>query len=320
MKNVLIYLFLIAIASSCSKDDSAAIVPQGNDPIENEATLPKVILLNGATDVFEGVVGAPTQSALQYTVEATAAAGFISLEIFKVVDGAPQPYEIVDSSSSQFVAGSDVQTYSLNYILNEADAGHSLSFKAVVTDANNQKDNLIFAQAEVRNPMIQSTVQLSTKVTPVGDITIPYYLLIDENNIMAVNHDIAVNVTTDQNIAAVFSVNEGSGFYIVSPSSVLETVIVNGMQEKATTKFKDANAQFINPLSNHYTIYDVFTMEGHYASLEFNAHEEKAEQVSTVGKRYYFSTDENRVGAFQVTNFELNGDDATITLDLFITQ
>lgn len=320
MKNALIYLFVILIASSCSKEDSPSNTPQGNDPIDNEVSLPNLILLNGSAEVYQGVIGSATQGSLQYTVEATAAGGFVSLEIFKVIDGTPQSYEIVAAGSDQFIPGSDVQSYALNYILSNEDAGSNLHFRAVVTDANNLKDTLDFAAVDVRKPMLQKTLQLQTIVNPVGDITIPYYLLINDTNIMAVNHDVAVNTTMDQNIAAVFSVNDGSGFYIVSPTSVLETVIVNGMQEKATTKFKDSNTVFMNPISYHYDIYDVFEMEAHYASLEFNSHEEKAEQVSTIGKRFYFLTDNNRVGAFQVSDFELIGNDAIITLDLIITQ
>ncbi len=322
------YLFMFfTILISCSKDDSIT-TPEDNGNDNNgdneiEYVLPIISLESGEEGTYQGVIGGVTNGSLQHQVKAIAADGFVSLEIIKVLDGTSTSYQTIDSSHPDYVVGSNEFTYQLNYILNnEEEVGKDLHFKAVVLDVNEHTFSFNFATAEIRLPMIKTTISLQTVVPPNGDITIPYYLLIDGDNVSAENHTTAVHSDFDQSIAFVLSVNDGSGFYFVSPAAVLETVIVNGMQEKATTKFKEhtTGSPFDYPLEQSLNMYDNYYVDYIFSVLDYNSNEEKAEQAGIVGKRYYFKTDDGKTGAIQTTNFTMEGSNAFIEFDLLVNR
>ncbi len=321
------YLFvLFTILISCSKDDSIT-TPDDNGSNNDgdggvEFVLPIITLESGEDGTYHGVIGSPTNGSLQHQIKAIAADGFVSLEIFKVLDGTSSAYEEIDTNHQDYISGSNLFFYQLNYILNNDEAGKDLHFNAVVTDANDHTFSFDFAVAEIRFPMIKTTISLQTVVPPNGDITIPYYLLIDGDNVSAENHTTAVHVEFDQNIALVFSVNDGSGFYFASPTAVVETVIVNGMQEKANTKFKEHvnGSPFNNPLDTSFNIYDNYELDHRFSVLDYNSNEGKAEQAGIVGKRYYFLTDNGKTGVIQTTNLSMEGSNAFIEFDLFVNQ
>ena len=322
------YLFMFfTILISCSKDDSIT-TPEDNGNDNNgdneiEYVLPIISLESGEEGTYQGVIGSPINGSLQHQVKAIAADGFVSLEIFKVLDGTSTSYQAIDSSHPDYILGSNEFIYQLNYILNNGEeAGKDLHFNAVVTDVNEHTFSFDFAATEIRLPMIKTTISLQTVVPPNGDITIPYYLLINGANVSAENHTTAVHSEFDQSIALVFSVNEGSGFYFASPTAVLETVLVNGMQEKATTEFKEHTngSPFNNPLDTSFDIYDNYELDYRFSVLDYNSNEGKAEQVGIVGKRYYFQTDDEKTGVIQTTNFSMEGSNAFIEFDLFVNQ
>ena len=313
-----IILGLLTILTSCSKDD-APTTPEEGIEVPNE-TMPTMTLVSGEDGIYLGVVGSPTQGSLQHQVKATAPDGFVSLEIFKILDDVATSYISFDANHPNYVAGSNTFTHTLNYIMNDVDEpGRGLRFKAVVTDANNNIATLDFAEVDLRLPMLKRTVTLETTFPPVGDITIPYYLNIKGVNVNAVNHDVAVDVDNDEFIAFAFSANDALGYYLGS-LSVIEPAISNGMAEKSTTKFKHHINASAFPIFTYRDIYDVHNIEHAFSVLSFNSQEQKAEQVSESGKVFYFKTDDNRTGMFQIKNFNIVGNDASIELDLFVTQ
>lgn len=307
--------------SSCSSDDDSTIEEEEEliDPIP-----PTVVLNSGETGVFNAVLGSPTLGSLNYEVKAVAEDGFETLTIFKVLNGVSTEYETIDTNHPNYVANSNEFVYELNYILNnQNEVGTGLSFKAVITDVNNSTATLDFAQTNLRKPMTKSTVQVHTTLPPNGDDAISYYLHLNgSSEVIAVPRTQAENINLDQDIFAIFSVNDGSGYYLGSPESILETVLTDGMQTKATTKFKEqtAGSPFDLGLDTAYNIYDVYDVEHAYSVFEHNAHQQKAEQVGAIGKRFFFETDDNRTGVLQINSFEINGQDAHLGIDLFITQ
>ncbi len=321
--STLCYLaYAITTLISCSKDDAPS-TPNEEEINQEEKInqiMPTLTLESGEDGVYLGVVGSPTQGALLHEVKAIAPDGFVSLEIFKILDGVSTSYILLDTNHPNYVAGSNTLTHQLNYILNNInEADRDLSFKAVVTDINNNTASLDFAQTDLRRPMLKKSVTIITVSPPSGDITIPYYLRITGPNVSVVNHDIAVGVDADQDIAFAFSVNDGSGFYLGS-LNIVEPIISNGMQQKSTTKFKHhVNAQDLS-IHSIYDIHDVHDVEHAFNVLSFNSHEQKAEQISTVGKVFYFRTDDNRTGVFQVVSFGLKGNYASLKLDMYVTE
>lgn len=317
----IVILMIVTIMSCSTSDDSISDSPNNNNNNNNPSDiLPTLTLVSGEEGIYQGVVGSPTQGSLQHEVKAIAPEGFVSLEIFKVLDNVATSYILLDTNHPDYVAGSNTLTHTLNYIMNDVDEpGQGLRFKAVVTDANNNTSTLDFAEVDLRLPMIQKTVTLETVLPPVGDITIPYYLRISGINVTAVNHDVAISVNNDQDIAFAFSVNDGSGFYLGSLTFV-EPILSNGMQQKSTTKFKKNVNAPATPIFSNWDIYDVHNVEHAFSVLPFNSHEQKAEQISEVGKVFFFKTDDNRTGILQVKSFNLVGNDATLELDMYVTQ
>jgi hypothetical protein len=313
-------VLILATIMSCSTSDDSITAPQNINNNNPSEILPTLTLVSGEEGIYQGVVGSPTQGTLQHQIKAEAPDGFVSLEIFKVLDNVATSYILFDTNHPNYVAGSNTFTHTLNYIMNDVDEpGHGLRFKAVVTDANNNKSTLDFAEVDLRLPMLKKTVTLKTLLPPVGDITIPYYLKISGINVTAVNHDVAVNVDNDQFIAMAFSVNDDSGFYLSSLLKV-EEVISNGMQQKSTTKFKHYTNAPVTPLFTAWDIYDVYNVESAYSALSFNANEQKVEEVSNIGKIILFKTDDNRTGMMQVKGFSVDANIATIVLDMYVTQ
>lgn len=313
----LIYLLIAAIFVSCSSDDDSAI------PVVEEPTVktpPTIALESGEEGVFEGVIGAPQKGTMIYGLKANATDGFKSLEVFKIVDGNETSYELLDSSSPNYTAGNS-QAYTLNYTFSEADLGKSLSFKAVITDDNNAMASISFGEATVKRAMIKSSITLQTKF-PITDFTVDTYgfLYVGNDSNSATNLANILSENYYSNAVAVFSVNDGSGFYLASPNSVVETDLVDlfADQPKPTTKFKEQALTSVE--FDALNIYDTYYIESVYANAEFNSSEEKVEQVGTEGKIFSFFTDDNRVALARVSVFEIAGSDVKLGLDIFITQ
>lgn len=303
--------------TSCSSDDDATITPEE----ETNFVLPNVVLHSGETDVHLGVVGGPTSSALVYEVKATASDGYDKMTIYKVVDGTEAEYQTVDTTHPNYVAGSNTFTYTLNYILNEDDVDKDLLFRAVVTDINGNTDSLDFAAAQVALPMIQGQALLQTSITENGDVTLPCYIYIAEDgSITAVNHETAAAPSNNSNVLFAFTLSETYGYNLSSINSV-EDPFSNNFNLKTSTELKEqvSGSPFDISLPTTYNIYNVYDIEHIYSVLDFNTHNEKAENVNTIGKRFFFETDDNRTGVIQISDFEILGSRAYLEVDIYLT-
>lgn len=314
------FTLLAVIFTSCSSDDDSTTT--NSDP-ETEYTQPTVVLTNGEEGVFNAVLGSPTLGTLNHQINAVAEDGFDTLTIYKVFDGNTTEYETIDTNHPNYISNSNEFTYELNYILNsENEVETELYFQAVITDVNGNSASLNFAEVNVRRPMTKSQVTVETVNPPNGNINIPYYLHVNStSHVSAVNHDTAVDVNLDQDIFAIFSVNE-SGFYLGSPNIIAEAVLTNGIQNKATTTFKEpVFSPSESLITSTYNIFDVYEIEQAYTYTSFTeANEQKAEQIDIVGSLFYFKTDDGRTGVLQTKSFDFDGQNASLTLDIFITQ
>lgn len=317
MKTIkLIYVFMALALVGCSKDDDGTATPK--EPVA-QAIPPTIALKSGSTDLFPGVIGAPQKGSLQHTVEAEAKDGFKSLEIQKLVDGSATSYQVIDENSAEY-AGGNVVAYTLNYIFKEEDLGKDLSFRAIVTDQNDAKATLDFAQAEVKRPMIAANVMMKAAVplNPLA-INIPHYLMLRDDECLGISlEDIDEKQLYDQ-IIGVFSLNDGSGFYLASPNTLLEAELLNLFpEEKATTKFKEL--ELTADEFEAFTIYETFEVEDLFAGAAFNADPEKLELVSEVDKVFTFRTDEGRIGLGRITGFDIANGEAILDLEIIVTQ
>lgn len=310
---VICYLILaFASLTSCSSDDSS--------PSEETAETPPTLTLeSGSEDIIYGIVGNPENGTLQHSVKALAPDGFSQLVIQKVVDGVATEYETIDNNHPNYVANSNTYTYNLNYILGENDVDKTLIFKAIVTDVNNNTATLDFAETLTELPMIKTTLTLETVMPYDGSEIRPSYLYIDGTAIEAVN----LNDASDYGIltAAVFGANESDGYYLASPEATNPSEMVEGFTEKATTKFKAANdAPYELALDSEYGIYDAHNVKSKFNELNYNAHEQKAQQIDTPGLRFFFKTDDGRTGVLQVVAYELLGEYSFLQIEILITK
>lgn len=314
-KSILILITLSTLFYSCSKDDSATTE-------ENVEILipPKVTQVSGNTQPLHGVVGAPTFGALLATVKGDAEEGFISLEIFKIINGQITSYEILEEGSPGYVVGSNSQTYELHYPFTSEDAGKEIYFRAVITDSKNATESLDFAFATVKNPMTNKTLVMSTPVPVDSENLDAYYFLHIENNeiLGKTMEDTQTTVGIDEKIAFVYSVNEGSGFYLASPDRLLETDLLENFDVLNTTKFKELD--MTEEEFSTINLYDVFDVEDSFASAAYNSDEGRAEQVSTVDKVFAFQTIDLRTGLIKVNSFSINNNFSFLTITIWLTE
>lgn len=308
---VICYMILaFSVLASCSKDDSPT-------QQEEQVILPTVTLESGSTDTFRGVVGSPTAGSLQYSIKATAPNGFDTLIIEKVVNGNANEYETIDITHPNYVAGSNTFTYNLNYILSENDVNKTIEFKAMVLDVNNNADNITFAQAETKMPMLFSYLAMRTDNPPSAASNFPYYVYADYNELKKETIN-GINLSTlDSNVLAVLSWNDGSGLYFSSPNITIETQLTDDLSHKSVTKFKEQNLsseQFYG-----YSIYDSYEMKELYDAASFNSHEEKADAID-IGKTYSFLTETGEVGLMYVKDLEVLGNVFYVDVDVFYAR
>ncbi|WP_411030753.1 hypothetical protein [Spongiimicrobium sp. 3-5] len=316
MKKSSIYFILFMLVLSCSKDDSPTEVPLEVVVTENP---PSLTLVNGNSDTFFGIVDNPENGALTHAVKATAPDGFKSLVINKITDGVLAEYETIDAQHPDYVDNSTAHTYNLNYILNNTDVDHKISFNAVVTDKNNNTATLDFANALVEVPMLKTEVILES-ITPYdGSETRPFYLYIDGTAVEAVNYTQAKD--SGKLLAAVFSFTKDDGFNLASPNAVFLQEMVADFTEKSSTKFKPANdAPYELALDSEYGIYDAHNIKSKFNALTYNDNEEKAINIGTPGVRYFFKTDDGRTGVFQVMAHETVGALSFLRIEILITN
>lgn len=306
------YIFLaLVLFSSCSKDDPEEKI------IEKELIAPTLTLESGSTDTLLGVVGSPLAGSLQYTIKATAPNGFNKLVIEKLIDGDANEYETIDTTHPSYVAGSNTFTYNLNYILSKADADKNITFRAMILDDENFADNLTFAKAETKMPMLFSYLAMRTDNPPSAADNFPYYVYADNSVLKKETIGGMKNSTLDENVIAVLSWNDGSGLYFASPNITIETQLTDDLSSKSVTKFKKQNIsseQFYN-----YDVYDAHEIDALYNGASFNSHEEKAEAVN-IGKTYSFLTESGKTGLMFVKDLELIGSTFYVDVDVFFAR
>ncbi len=310
------YLALVITSLiSCSKDDGPALQ---EEEILKE-TPPTLTLESGSKDVQLGIIGSPENGVLTHSIKAVAPDGFKSLVISKVVDGNETEYETIDTNHPNYNANSNTQIYNLNYNLKEKDLNHKLNFKAVVTDVNNKTYTLDFAQARAEMQMIKTTITLSNIVPYNNSDTIPFYLYINGNSIASIGYNGVKD--SGKSIAAVFSYNKYDGFYLSSPYITIPKDIVQNFDHRSTTKFKRAkNEPYELALDSEYGIFDAHNVISKFDELDFNANEQKATGVDNGPMRYFFRTDDNRTGVFQVKKYLNIGVDSHLEIDILVTD
>ncbi|MCX2678446.1 hypothetical protein OOZ15_00695 [Galbibacter sp. EGI 63066] len=310
-----IYTFMAMAVFSCSKDDG------GSTPTPPpEVVLPTVeVQESGYNETLHGVVGAPQSGAMIYTIEGTAEEGFKSLEIIKIENGSENQYESLDANSPDYVEG-NVQTYTLNYIFSNDDVDKALGFKAVVTDQNDATAEISFGAAKVKNPLLHfASVELKQSFPITGfNADTSCFLHIEDNTCQATSLGQFYDLGYDDKIAMVYSVNDGSGFYLGSPTVVngLEDNVTNGLNTLATTQFKVQENIDWSDIS----AYETFLVMNAYDEADFNSHEQKLESANTVGKIFSFKTDDDRIGLVKVTDQHTASPESWVKLDIYITQ
>jgi hypothetical protein len=310
-----ILLGLTTVLTSCSKDDEP--IDQGTETPGPQAILPTITLESGSTGTFLGVVGSPTAGSLQYTIKATAPNGFNKLVIEKVVNGNANEYETIDTTHPNYVAGSNTFTYNLNYILSENDANKSLEFKAMILDDHNYADNIIFAHADTKMPMLFSYLPMRADNPVSASPNIPYYIYADNDELKKETRNGILNSTLDNKILAVLSMNDGSGLYFSAPNTTLETQLTDDLSYKSATKFKEQNFGFEE--FYNYSIYDAHEMKAIFDAVPFNSHEEKAEDVE-IGKVYSFLSENDEAGLMYVKDMEVVGNVFYVDVDIFFAR
>jgi len=311
---VITYLALAFFSlSSCSSDDDNS---ETNEPVIIQ---PTVTLVSGSTDLHQGVIGSPQNGSLQHSVKGIAPEGFTQLVISKVVDGTASEYETIDTNHVNYVAGSNTFTYNLNYVLSANDVDKDISFKAVITDTNNNTASLDFAEVEVKQSLqFVESLFLQTKL-PIEpfNLNVDHFLYINGDSVNNTTLGFAVNNQLNEKIVAVFSLNDAHGYYLSSPAAVVETDFVIEIQDKATTKFKEISTETID--FNALNIYNTYDIEALYNDADFNSHQQRAANIDE-GKLFTMQTDNDKIALFKITYFNVENGAATIALDMYITK
>ncbi|RKE92282.1 hypothetical protein [Ichthyenterobacterium magnum] len=298
--------------SSCSSDDDSST---SNPTIQQ----PSLSLLSGDTGLHQGVIGSPESGSLQYSVKAIAPEGFNQLVIQKVVDGIATEYETINVNHPNYIAGSNTFTYNLNYILNINDVDKDLSFKAIVTDANDNTTSLDFAEAEVKQSLqfVESLfIQTKLPIEPFN-VNVNHFLRVDGDTVENANLGDVVNLQINEKVAAVFSLNDAYGYYLSSPNAVIETDFVIEIQDKATTKFKEIDSESVN--FDELNIYDTYEIETIYNNASFNTHQQRATQLEQ-GKLFSMLTDDGKIALFKITYFNVEGGNVYAGLEMYISK
>lgn len=304
---------IIAFTSlvSCSSDDSPA-------PEEVVEVPPTLSLESGSEDTTYAIIGSPENGTLQHSIKALAPDGFKSLVINKVIDGTVSEYETIDKDHVDFVEGKTNYNYSLNYPLKENDLGHKISFKAVIIDANNNMATLDFADVRTEMKMVKATITLETRVPHDGSVIRPFYFYINENSINAINRNGIKD--SGEAMVGVFSKTKDDGYYLASPNIVFPNEMVEGLNHKNTTKFKAANdTPYELALDSEFGVFDAHTIKNKFDELSYNTHEQKAQQVDTLGSRFFFKTDDGRTGVLQVVAYEILGEYSFLQIEILVT-
>lgn len=316
---VIFYMVLaFAFLASCSKDD-APIDPKQEDVIV-EDVLPTLSLVSGSEGVFEGVIGAPGNGSLQHTVKATAAEGFMELNIYKVENGVKSSYISFDKNHPDYVEGSNSFTHNLGYIFTENDVNKELYFIAEVIDTKNNIETLDFADALVKKPMqFVTTIFMETRLPLESfNLNIAQFLKVEGEKIAGVNLGKVVNDQINDKIAAIISYSEDAGYYLSSPKAVLDQDVVIKIQDKAKTKFKTHEDKAVE--FGDLNIYDTFIVEDLYNEADFGQHQQKAKQIHQ-GSLISMKTDDDRIALFKIDYFEvINNSEVYLTMNMYITQ
>lgn len=315
MKKIsLIIMTALFIMTGCSdSEDPAPVTPDTpDDPV---AAAPTITAPDGYDEVFLGVVGSPENGAVIRKVTVSAPGGLQELRIDKIVNGQLSAYESFDANSADTKEGHE---YSLNYILNEEDAGKEVVFRATVTDLQNRTEWLNFAYIYPRLPMINSgTIVLTTDYPPDGNVNRDYFLFVDGDKVKSIDMAEMVTDDLDAQVAAVLSANDGYGLYMASPKALLETNLTVKIQQKSTTRFKEVF--MTETQQNNLNVYDLLKVEEMYETAEWGSHQQRAAGLQK-GKAFTFRTDDTRLGIILIEKVEINNNEFTVSMKVFISH
>lgn len=307
--------------TSCSKDESP--VPK-KDPIQ------PTLSASGQTDFFKGIVESQDQKTLKVGVKANAPDGFKSLTIYKIVNNVSSIYESIDNTHPNYIKGSNIFSYNLEYTVTEEDIDKPFKFRAKVTDTDGKSAEADFASGSAKSPLnFLEKVTLET-VLPVDpwNLKVNYYLILDNNgNLKGINQATMVSEGLSDKVIAIFSANETHGFNLVAPKNLSEADAEVDFLDKITNP---SSTRFIT-VTNDDIDFSKLTKNSTYELEETfqkvaNRDQKIANQIDK-DKTYIFRTDNNKTGILKIKIFEsvksdktLTGVDYLTTMNLFITK
>ena len=301
--NYVFLLFFVCVVASCGDDDEGLAPVDPADPVPAKPDSP-VLLVENPQSEYQGVIDSDETGEVSVNLKGELDASFLKLEIFKSLDGEESLHEEIEKSEATFNTNGDL-VYEFEYAFEEEDANKEVVFSALLTDSlEQQSEKVVLVEAEVLNSMVFHKATLATDFPASGGIKIPYFLRLTNENTKAENISDAVTEGDHEEIAILFSANDGSGFYLSSPNAVIESSLVIKINPKTETKFKNVTMPEVG--FNIFDEFDSFAVRAFYEEAEFGSNPERAEQVSEAGKAFAFKADNGQIGLLHVEKFETN--------------
>ena len=304
--NYILLLFFVAVVASCGDDDDATpMTPlDPEDPAAETPDRPVLTVENPQTG-FQGVFKSDETGEVKVNLKGTLDARFSKLEIFKSLDGEEALHEEIEESAANFDAEGAL-LYEFSYAFEDGDANKAVVFSAVLTDSlEQQSEKVVLVEAEVLLPMVYYEAIVATDFPASGKSQIPYYLRLNANIAEGQRIGTVVTQGSHEEIAMVFSVNEGVGYYLSSPNAIVETDLVIKVNPKAETKFKVVELPEVG--FNGYDEDDPFVIRAMFEEAEFGSNEERAPVKVGDGTGIVFKTDSGETGLLHLQSLEPAG-------------
>lgn len=319
MRQLVSYVLVCLIMCSCNKDDD-------NQPIEEvepEQIMPSIILdddfyLDG---VLEGVINAPFIGSLNVEVKAVTPDGFKSIEISKVVDGVESKYETIDSDSPSFTPNSNEYTYDLAYVFKEQDVGIDLSFKAVVTDVNDNQSTIYFGKTIVKPALgyYEGVVLEGNIPYDADNLDMKHFLLLATDIVKSKSqNEISADPSLESQIALILTGNLETGGYLASPSGLLDDSIISDLEVLSTTKIKELGTDTVN--FSDFNIYSTYDIEDLYEDTSFGVNEQRTGTPLVINNVYIIRLDDGKIGLFKITETEFLNGALQIRVNLYLSK
>ena len=307
--NYIFLLLFVVVVASCGDDDDGAtpatpVTPtEPDEPVAEQPDKPVLSVEDPQTD-FQGVFKSEENGSIEVSLTGTLDARFLKLEIFKSLDGEESLYEEIEESDATFKANGDL-VYEFNYDFEAEDGNKGVSFSAILTDSlEQQSEKVVLAEGEVLLPMIMHEVQIASDFPVSGSSQIPYYLRLTKTMAEGQRVGTLVEEGDHEEIAMIFSANDGSGYYLSSPNAIIESDLVVKVEPKTKTKFKSITVPELG--FGVYDEYDSFVIRKLFEDASFNSNPERAEKILE-GNAFAFETDNEEIGLFYIDKVESVG-------------